>query len=183
MTSLSVTAQHVIFLTKQISIQWKIQDICSFSLMHIYNGAPCRWPLFYYWISISKSTFLQLSFTSELPLALQIKVNRGKHLDQWLINCQGQNKNSSVFRGVSFPNKGGDSMLSLECTAPYVMSYFSCLKPQFSKQMENLLWLAVKSLIRTWELASPHTVYEWRSCLCYTLLSRQSNVFWTLYFL
>lgn len=67
-------------------------------------------------------------------------------------------------------------MLILECTAPYVMSYFSCSKQQLSKRMENLLRLAVKSLTGSWS-ASPHIVYELRSCLGYTMLNRQSNDF------
>lgn len=93
-----------------------------------------------------------------------MKVNSGEHLDKLLINCWGQKKKKTlVYTGISFPNKGGDSMLILECTAPCVMSYFSCSKPQLSKQMENL-WLAVKSPIGSWS-AGPHIVYGMRSCL------------------
>lgn len=36
-TSLSVVAQHIVFQTKQLSIQWIIQDISSVSLTHIYD--------------------------------------------------------------------------------------------------------------------------------------------------
>lgn len=90
-------------------------------------------PFFFFPASLSPPSPL-----SSLPLGLQIRVNRGEHLDQRLVNCQipskdRKSKHSSVCRGLSLPNK--DCMLLLEHATPYVMSYSFCLELHFSKQV------------------------------------------------